>query len=92
MISIDVHTHMLNRGWFDLLRDHGGPKYRVGKGMDGGDAVFCDGASFLKPQPEHFDYALRIRDMNEARVDMAIVSLTCPNVYFGSAEASRPRR
>jgi len=88
MISIDVHTHMLNRGWFDLLRDHGGPKYRVGKGMDGGDAVFCDGASFLKPQPEHFDYDLRIRDMNEARVDMAIVSLTCPNVYFGSAEVS----
>lgn len=88
MTVIDVHTHMLNQDWFELLRTSGGPKYSVGKGMDGGPAVFCDGASFLKPQPEHFDYALRIKHMKEARVDVAIVSLTCPNVYFGDEAVS----
>jgi aminocarboxymuconate-semialdehyde decarboxylase len=35
-----------------------------------------------------WDYDLRIRDMDAAAVDLAIVSLTCPNVYFGDADVS----
>jgi aminocarboxymuconate-semialdehyde decarboxylase len=35
-----------------------------------------------------FDYELRIKNMNKARVDLAIISLTCPNVYWGDAEVS----
>ena len=45
------------------------------------------------PQRGHFDYELRMRDMDGAGIDMAIVSLTCPNVYWGgeaiSCEAAR---
>jgi aminocarboxymuconate-semialdehyde decarboxylase len=88
MLVIDVHTHMLNRSWFDLLREHGGPHYTAGKTREGGDCIMYDGASFLSPQPGHYDYALRIKDMNAAYVDMAIVSLTCPNVFFGDAAIS----
>lgn len=88
MQVIDVHTHMLNKDWFSLLRAHGGPHYAAGKTKDGSDCVMYDGASFLKPQPSHFDYALRIKDMNAAYVDIAIVSLTCPNVFFGGADIS----
>jgi aminocarboxymuconate-semialdehyde decarboxylase len=88
MQVIDVHTHMLNKEWFELLRTHGGPHYAAGKTKDGRDCVMYDGASFLTPQAGHFDYALRIRDMNAAYVDMAIVSLTCPNVFFGDEEIS----
>ena len=40
------------------------------------------------PQRGHFDYALRMRDMDAARIDMAIVSLTCPNVYWGTEDVS----
>jgi aminocarboxymuconate-semialdehyde decarboxylase len=35
-----------------------------------------------------WDYDLRIQAMDEARVDVAIVSLTCPSVYWGSQETS----
>jgi len=42
----------------------------------------------MTPLPEMFDYARRIQNMNKARVDLAIVSLTCPNVYWGDAETS----
>jgi aminocarboxymuconate-semialdehyde decarboxylase len=35
-----------------------------------------------------FDYELRLRAMDEARVDMAIVTLTSPNVFWGSARQS----
>lgn len=88
MIVIDVHTHMLNREWFDLLREHGGAHYTAGKTKAGNDCIMYDGASFMTPQPGHFDYELRIKDMNEARVDVAIVSLTCPNVFFGDEQTS----
>ena len=40
------------------------------------------------PQPGHFDYPYRIRQMDEALVDLAIISLTCPNVYWGGREVS----
>src|SRR5262249_11130949 len=40
------------------------------------------------PQPGHFDYDLRIRHMDSAGVDVSIVSLTCPNVYWGGEDVS----
>jgi aminocarboxymuconate-semialdehyde decarboxylase len=78
---------MLNREWFELLRQHGRPHYTVQRNVNN-DAIFLDGAPFMTPQPGHFDYAHRIERMDEARVDLAIVSLTCPNAYWGSEEIS----
>ena len=40
------------------------------------------------PQPGHFDYGLRIATMDEAGIDVSIVSLTCPNVYWGGEAVS----
>jgi aminocarboxymuconate-semialdehyde decarboxylase len=44
-----------------------------------------DGAPFMTPQEGH-RLRLRIKAMNDARVDLAILTLTCPNVYWGGAE------
>src|SRR6185312_7383979 len=33
MSVIDVHTHMLGRGWFEMLRRHGGPHYEIRPSM-----------------------------------------------------------
>lgn len=88
MPVIDVHTHMLGRGWFEMLRRHGGPHYEIRPSMDVPEAVYCDGAPFLTPQPAHFDYALRLKEMTAARVDLAIVSLTAPSCYWGGREIS----
>jgi aminocarboxymuconate-semialdehyde decarboxylase len=88
MTVIDVHTHMLNRDWVELLRKHGAPRYDVRKSLDAPEGIFLDGAPFMTPMPGHFDYDERIRRMDEARVDMAIISLTCPNVYWGGEEIS----
>ncbi len=86
--AIDVHTHMLNKDWLELLRHHGHPRYEVRKSMDAPEGIFLDGAPFMTPQPGHFDYATRIKRMDEAKVDLAIISLTCPNVYWGGPEIS----
>lgn len=92
-IVVDVHTHMLNRAWLDLLKKHGAPKYTVERVGPDVEAVHRDGAPFMTLTPGMFDYDLRIRNMNKARVDMAVISLTCPNAYWGepavSLEAAR---
>jgi aminocarboxymuconate-semialdehyde decarboxylase len=88
MPVIDVHTHMLNRQWLALLRERGAPKYTVSRSLEGQETILSEGAQFLTPMPAHLDYELRLKHMDEARVDVAIVSLTAPNVFFGNAEVS----
>lgn len=88
MTVIDVHTHMLCDAWLAMLKGHGGPHYDVRQVIGGQQAVHRDGAPFMTLTPAMFDYALRIRDMDAAGVDVAVVSLTSPNVYWGTAEQS----
>jgi aminocarboxymuconate-semialdehyde decarboxylase len=88
MTVIDVHTHMLSDAWLGLLRAHGGPRYTVKEVKGGQEAIHLEGAPFMTLTPGMFDYDLRVRAMDEAGVDMAIVSLTCPNVYWGTADTS----
>lgn len=93
MTVIDVHTHMLDRKWLKLLKEKGAPRYSVGPITEDLEGIYADGALFMTPMPGHFDYDLRIQAMDAGGVDLAIVSLTCPNVYWGdeavSTEAAR---
>jgi aminocarboxymuconate-semialdehyde decarboxylase len=89
---VDVHTHMFTTRWLELLRTSGGP-YSLRRRPDGRDEVYRGETPVVIPQPGHFDYELRLRHMDAAGIDMSIVSLTCPNVYWGgeavSVEAAR---
>ena len=85
---IDVHTHCLTEAWFALLQEHGGPRYTVKEVRGGLRAIHLDGAPFMTPVPAMFDYDLRLKAMNENGVDVGIVSLTCPNCYWGGPEVS----
>ena len=87
MKVIDVHTHMLNDAWLALLKKRGGG-YKVRKVLGGQSGIVKDGAPFMTLMPGMFDYELRIRAMDEAGVDIAIVTLTSPNVFWGSAKQS----
>lgn len=88
MAVIDVHTHMLTREYLDLLREKGRPRYECTKSAAGEDIIRMYGAPFFTITPPMWDYDLRIKDMDSAGVDLAIVSLTCPNAYFGDAATS----
>jgi aminocarboxymuconate-semialdehyde decarboxylase len=87
MPIIDVHTHMFTRRWLELLRAHGSP-YRVGLRPDGREEIFRGTTPVVFPQPGHFDYEARIATMDAVGIDVSIVSLTCPNVYWGGEEVS----
>lgn len=88
MTVIDVHTHMLTREYLDLLARHGGPKYQPGTNAAGERTIRMWDAPFMTLTEPMWDYDLRIADMDRAGVDIAIVSLTTPNAYFGDAEVS----
>jgi aminocarboxymuconate-semialdehyde decarboxylase len=88
MAVIDVHTHMLTEHYLDLLARYGTPKFRISENAAGEQTIQCLDAPFFTLAPAMWDYQQRIRDMNAAGVDLAIVSLTCPNAYFGEAEVS----
>jgi aminocarboxymuconate-semialdehyde decarboxylase len=70
-----------------LLKKHGGG-YKLKKVVGGQTGIFKDGAPFMTLMPGMFDYELRIRAMDAAGVDIAIVTLTSPNVYWGSQQIS----
>ena len=89
MAVIDVHTHMLTEQYLELLSAHSGPKYERKPTRAGQDSLYMHGAPFMTLMPEMWDYDARIRDMDAAGVDLAIVSLTCPNAYFGDESISR---
>src|SRR5437763_604846 len=85
---VDVHTHMLSTEWLALLEQHGGPHYSLKEVRGGLRAIHLDGAPFMTPVPYMFDWETRIANMDKARVDIAVTSLTCPNVFWGGAEVS----
>jgi aminocarboxymuconate-semialdehyde decarboxylase len=86
---IDVHTHMLTRGYLALIDQKGDPPYDVGESPTGEKVIRMHGAPFFTITEPMWDYDRRIADMDAARVDIAVVSLTCPNAYFGDAQTSQ---
>ena len=84
---IDIHTHAYTRRWLEILTQNGGD-YHLKTRPDGHQEIFRKETPVAFPQPGHFDYDLRIKAMDENGIDMNIVSLTCPNVYWGSEEIS----
>ncbi len=87
MSIIDIHTHAYTRQWLEILRHQGG-EYGLKMRPDGHEEIFRGDTPVAFPQPGHFDYDLRIKQMDATGIDVSVVSLTCPNVYWGSEEVS----
>lgn len=87
MTVIDVHTHMFTHKWLELLKAKAGI-YNVKTRPDGQQEIFRGDTPVVIPQKGHFDWKLRIQHMDQAGIDVSVVSLTCPNVYWGGEEVS----
>lgn len=88
MTVVDIHTHMITESWVEQLRRHGAPDYAIGRRPDGVEALLENGSLTMPMIPEMFDLDLRIADMDRAGIDVAVLSLTSPNVFWGGAEIS----
>ena len=88
MTVVDIHTHMFGESWLKMLNEHGGPTYSAGTLSDGRDYLIEKGAAACALEKEAFDYDARIEAMNKHGIDISIVSLTSPNVYWGGEQIS----
>lgn len=84
---IDVHTHMFSRRWMEAAWASKDPHFQLGRGADEGSLIE-DGASMGRIVPPMLDYDLRLKAMDAAGVDIALISLTAPNVYWGTRAES----
>lgn len=87
MPVIDVHTHIFTHQWLELIKQKGGV-YNIQTRPDGQQEIFRGNTPVVIPQKGHFDYDLRIKHMDEAGIDISVISLTCPNVYWGNEAIS----
>jgi len=84
---IDVHTHMFSDGWVDLVRANPGEMVRIVQGKRFEEVDYL-GQRIIRLSPEMTDFDLRIRNMDAAGVDMALISLTTPSVFIGDERVS----
>jgi len=87
MAIIDVHTHMFTHEYMEVLKARGGI-YNLKMRPDGQAEIFRNDTPVAIPQAGHFDYVLRLKDMDSAGIDVSVVSLTCPNVFWGDENTS----
>jgi aminocarboxymuconate-semialdehyde decarboxylase len=88
VMTIDVHTHMYTRGWQNAVRNANDPHIKLTRGPNGVDAMYYMWANVGSLPDEMFDWDLRIRRMDEARVDLALITLSSPNVFLAEREHS----
>src|SRR5207302_1465478 len=87
---IDVHTHFFPPGYLEALR-RGPEPYAFGRDAEGRTLLTLHGARIVTLTREMTAPEDRLRDMERFGVDLQIVSVTTPNVYFGPP-ARRPWR
>ena len=85
---IDTHTHLASPEWYELLRSHGLPRFEIKPLGEGKQAIFANGHVFGLLHPNLFERDKRIEDMDEAGVNMSVLSLTAPGVLFGGEDIS----
>ena len=87
---IDVHTHMYTNGYIDTLRqsDDPGTKIVPPNGIERYEGIEYHGQVIARVSPLMLDWEERIKAMDEVGVDLAIISLTAPNVFWISRELS----
>ena len=88
MTVIDIHTHMFGNAWRDMLGKHGKPDYDINFQHDNREYLMEKGAPACALETAAFDYDERIGAQDRDGIDIGIVSLTSPNVYWGGEEIS----
>jgi aminocarboxymuconate-semialdehyde decarboxylase len=86
---IDIHTHAFGQPYLDLLAEHGAPEYGTQRMHNGKDYLVEKDVPAVALQPEAFDYEAKIRQMDRYGIDLAIVSLSSPSVFWGGEAISR---
>jgi len=83
--KLDIHTHHYTQGFFEKIRQNGG-HFSFTTDPNGRPIITYDGARFFGIQPPMTDVSKRLEDMDRVGINVAVVSLSTPNVFFADAK------
>ena len=81
----DLHTHYYPDAFFRLIEQVGGA-FSFGTDPTGRTIIRYRGSRFFGITPPMTDPALRLADMDRVGIDVEVLSLSTPNVYFAPPE------
>lgn len=84
-MKLDLHTHFYPSHYFDMIRELG-TEFSFATGIAGNTLMKFRGTRFFSITPPMTDPKLRIEDMDRVGIDVQVVSVSTPNVYFTGAE------
>ncbi len=84
-MKLDLHTHYYSEEFFEFITTLS-DEFSFATGKGGTRLIKYRGTRFFSVQPPMTNPALRIEAMDRVGVDVQVISLSTPNVYFASAE------
>lgn len=83
--KLDLHTHYYPPIYFDKIRDLPS-EFSFDKSPSGQTIIKYRGARFFGVTPPMTDVGRRLEDMDRVGIDVEVISLSTPNVFFTDAE------
>jgi len=83
--TLDIHTHFYTQGFFQKIRESGG-QFAFTSDPNDRPIITYNGARFFGIQPPMTDVSKRLEDMDRVGIDVEVVSLSTPNVFFADAK------
>jgi len=83
-MKLDLHTHFYTEAFFQTIRDLPS-EFSFGSSSTGQTIITHRSARFFGVTPAMTDVSKRLEDMDRVGIDVEVVSLSTPNVFFTDA-------
>lgn len=84
-MKYDLHTHYYPENYFQRIRDIPSD-FSFDKDPTGRTIIKLNGARFFSVTPPMTDPAKRLEDMDRVGIDVEVLSLSAPNLFFADAK------
>jgi len=84
-MKLDLHTHYYPEVFFQMIRDTPS-EFSFDKDPTGRTIITHRGARFFGITPPMTDSAKRLEDMDRVGIDVEVISLSTPNIFFADAQ------
>ncbi len=85
MRKLDLHTHYYPPRYFEKIRELPS-EFSFGQSLSGQTIITYRGARFFGVTPPMTDVTRRLEDMDRVGIDVEVVSLSTPNLFFAARQ------